>query len=182
MRLFVGIEFPAYIIDALAVVQGELRSNCQRGRFKRRENFHLTLKFLGEVATADVPLLAPPLNEVAAGFGPLCLELGRLGQFGGNDTIRVVWVDVAGDSGPLKALQQQVEEVLAPLGFRPENRPWRPHITLAQDVVAVAGAPPWAAYKIDRTAFPVTEFAVILSEEVDRRRVYTPISRFPLGK
>jgi 2'-5' RNA ligase len=182
MRLFVGIEFPAKIIDALAAVQGELRAHCERGRFKRRENFHLTLKFLGEVAAGDLSLLTGPLAKVAAGFDPFRLQLGRLGQFGGGGAIRVAWVDVAGDTEPLKSLQGQVEEVLATLGFQLENRPWRPHITLAQDVVLAAGAPSWAAYKIDRTAFSVAEFAVILSEEIDRRRVYTPIHRFPLKK
>lgn len=92
MRLFVGIEFPANIIEALVAVQGELRGNCERGRFKRRENFHLTLKFLGEVAAGDAPLLAGPLAAVAAGCGPFRLQLGRLGQFGGGGAVRVVWM------------------------------------------------------------------------------------------
>lgn len=182
MRLFIGIEFPANIKSAMEAIQGELRANCERGRFKRRENFHLTLKFLGEVTAGDAGLLPGPLAAVAAGFRPFRLELGRLGQFGGGNTIRVVWADVGGETEPLIVLQRQIEEALAPLGFRPENRPWRPHITLAQDIIPAAGAPPWAAYKIDRTPFIVTEFAIILSEEVDRRRVYTPIHSFLLEK
>lgn len=180
MRLFVGIEFPENIIAALEKVQAGLRGHSERGRFKRRENFHLTLKFLGEVPAAESGRLTAPLAAVAAAARPFSLALGRLGQFGTGSPVRTVWVDVAGDLGPLAALQRAVEQSLVPLGFPAEGRPWRPHITLAQDVTLAAGAPPWGTYAVDRTPFAVSEFALILSEERDRRRVYTPIKRFAL--
>lgn len=180
MRLFIGIEFPERVIAALTAVQGELRANSQRGRFKRRENFHLTLKFLGEVPAADVPLLTAPLATVAAAVSPFAIGLGRVGQFGSGSPVRTVWVDASGDLERLQDLQGRVEQALAPLGFPAERRPWRPHITLAQDVVPAPAAPPWSAYRVDKKPFTVTEYALILSEESDRRRVYTPIARFPL--
>ena len=89
-------------------------------------------------------------------------------------------MDAVGDLGRLQDLQGGVEQALVPLGFPAERRPWRPHVTLAQDVVPVPAAPPWSAYKVDNRPFTVTEYALILSEEIDRRRVYTPIARFPL--
>jgi 2'-5' RNA ligase len=180
MRLFIGIEFPEKTVAVLAAVQAELRGHSQRGRFKRRENFHLTLKFLGEVPSSDVPLLAPPLAAVAAAEAPFAIRLGRLGQFGAGSPIRTVWADVAGDLGRLQSLQGKVEQALVPAGFPAERRPWRPHVTLAQDVALAPGAPPWSAYRVDGTRFTVREYALILSEEIDRRRVYTPIARFPL--
>ncbi len=180
MRLFVGIEFPEKIVAALAAVQAELRGHSQRGRFKRRENFHLTLKFLGEVPAADVPLLTPPLAAVAAAAAPFVIGLGRVGQFGSGSPVRTVWADVAGDLERLQSLQGKVEQALVPAGFPAERRPWRPHVTLAQDLVLAPGAPPWGVYKADVTRFTVQEYALILSEEIDRRRVYTPIARFPL--
>ena len=180
MRLFVGIELPEEAIAALAAVQAELRGNSRRGRFKRRENFHITLKFLGEVPAADVPLLGPPLAAGAAAGGTFAIGLGKLGQFGGGVPVRTVWVDVAGETEALAALQGRVEQGLAGCGFPREQRAWRPHITLAQDVVLLPGAPLWGAYRVDGKPFTVREFALILSEEVDRRRVYTPIERFAL--
>jgi 2'-5' RNA ligase len=180
MRLFVGIEFPEKVIAALSAVQAELRANSQRGRFKRRENFHLTLKFLGEVPAADVALLTAPLAAVATAVGPFVLRLGRVGRFGSGSPVRTVWVDVAGDRARLRDLQGRVEQVLGSLGFPAERRPWRPHVTIAQDVVPVPAAPPWSVYEVDDSPFTVAEYALILSEEIDRRRVYTPIARFPL--
>ena len=180
MRLFIGIEFPERVIAALAAAQSELRGNSVRGRFKRRENFHLTLKFLGEVPSADVALLTAPLTAVAAAAGPFAIGLGKVGQFGSGSPVRTVWVDAAGDLGRLQDLQGRVEQALVPLGFPAERRPWRPHVTLAQDVVPVPAAPPWSAYQVDDRPFTVTEYALILSEEIDHRRLYTPIARFPL--
>jgi 2''-5'' RNA ligase len=180
MRLFIGIEFPEPVIAALSAAQAQLRADCERGRFKRWENFHLTLKFLGEVPAAGVPRLIPPLAAVAAGIGPFSVGLGRLGRFGAGVPVRTVWADVAGDLERLAALQRRVETALVPCGFPAERRPWRPHITLAQDVVPAAAAPSWSAYRLDRTPFVVNEYALILSEARDRRRVYTPLERFSL--
>ena len=48
MRLFIAIEFPDPILNAIVAIQRELRGKVQKGRFKQSGNFHLTLKFLGE--------------------------------------------------------------------------------------------------------------------------------------
>jgi 2'-5' RNA ligase len=91
-------------------------------------------------------------------------------------------VDVGGDTAQIFALQAAVEAILAGAGFPRENRPWRPHITLAQDVILKPGAPSWHTYNMAAGSFAVEEFALVLSEERDRRRVYTPINRFILGR
>lgn len=125
-------------------------------------------------------MLTPPLAAVAQAVSPFAIGPGKVGQFGSGSPIRTVWADVAGDLASLQELQGRVEQAVAPLGFPAERRPWRPHVTLAQDVVPAPAAPPWSAYKVDKKPFTVTEYALILSEESDRRRVYTPIARFPL--
>ncbi|MDR3591479.1 MAG: RNA 2',3'-cyclic phosphodiesterase [Negativicutes bacterium] len=181
MRLFIGIEFPPQVLTALADCQGKLRATTKRGRFKRQENFHLTLKFLGEVADDRVGAFAGPLSEVAGTAQPFSLRLGRLGRFGSGSPVRVVWVDVAGDTEALSELQARVAQAAAGLGFAPENRPWRPHITLAQDVEPAGESLALAEELIAPAAFRVSEFALVLSEERDRRRIYTPIQRFVLG-
>ena len=179
MRLFIGIEFPPTVAAALAKCQNDLRQRAERGRFKRQENFHLTLQFLGEVPADEAERISQTLKGVGGG-GPLTLQLGQLGQFGHGSPIRVVWVDVAGDTERLKTLQEKVQQELANIGFPPERRPWRPHITLAQDVAFTGGTPAWNEFPVDPAPFTVTEFDLILSEEIERRRVYTPIHRFPL--
>lgn len=182
MRLFVGVEFPGPVLAALTQCQDVLRGYTQKGRFKHPDNFHITLKFLGEVPDGDIGKLAERLESVADGLTLFTLSLGRLGQFGGHSPIRVVWLDVAGEVKKLHSLQAQVERAMGQVGFSPEDPPWRPHITLAQDVVMAAGAPAWNGIAVPPASLIVDEFALILSEERDRRRVYTPIRRFVLGR
>ncbi|HMM20225.1 MAG TPA: RNA 2',3'-cyclic phosphodiesterase [Selenomonadales bacterium] len=179
MRLFVGIEFPPAAEAALAKCQDDLRRRAERGRFKSRENFHLTLQFLGEVPEDGIARLRQALKE-AAGGGPFTLRLGRLGQFGQDNPVRVVWVDVGGDAERLQALQARVRQVLAGAGFPAERRRWQPHITLAQDVLFAGKTPAWSEIPVDPVPFAVTEFTLLLSEERERRRVYTPLYRFSL--
>lgn len=179
MRLFVGIEFPTRILEGLALCQEAVRAKAAKGRFKRRENFHLTLKFLGEVATDRLPELQKVLGAIRE--PRFSLHLGHLGQFGGGNPVRVVWVDVAGDMAQMIRLQQRVEAGLGPIGFAAESRPWRPHITLAQDVVFAGEKPDWNKVAVPQDLFVAEEFALILSEEVERRREYTPIQRIPLA-
>jgi len=181
MRLFIGIEFPPQVLAALVDCQNRLRTSAKSGRFKRQENFHLTLKFLGEVTADRVGDFTGPLTGIAQQNHPFSLRLGWMGQFGNNNPIRVVWVDVAGETEALHILQTKVEQVTVDLGFEPEIRRWRPHITLAQDVEPAGDGLSWPEDLLDPAAFTVTEFALILSKEQDRRRIYTPIQRFALG-
>jgi len=180
MRLFVGIDFPETTVAALAEFQSELRRQTCTGRFKRQENFHLTLKFLGETAEESLDRLTDALSRVAATHAPFRLGLGDIGQFGNGPTVRVVWVGLKGDLDRLKALQAGVETAAARVGFAPEDRPYRPHITVAQDVVfSDAG---WRA-RLKPTwpdEFAVTEFSLILSTQEYGRRVYIPLHIFKL--
>jgi 2'-5' RNA ligase len=137
------------------------------------------LKFIGEVDKSRVPGLAAVLTNVARSLGPFSLKLGRLGKFNKGNAIRVVWLGVGGDCEQLAKLQTQIEGGLATLGITPEARQWRPHVTLAQDVEFVADDV-FNSCLAESGAFDVGEFALVLSEERDRRRVYTPLYRFAL--
>lgn len=179
MRLFVAIEFPEEIINSLTAVQQKIRGNVERGRFKRSENFHLTLKFLGETPAAAVDRLGEQLRLAGKGKGEFSLRLGELGVFGARPPIRVIWQGLSGDTDRLDALQQSVETACCKAGFARDKRPYSPHITLAQEVTPLPGKsylPP------DPPApeFTVREFALVLSEEKDRKRLYTPLRIFSL--
>jgi 2'-5' RNA ligase len=179
MRLFVAVEFPAAILAALAALQREIRGKVERGRFKRSENFHLTLKFLGETPSETVDRLVERLSEAAKNQKEFSLRLGEVGIFGPRPPIRVIWQGLAGDTDRLGSLQKAVEVECAAIGFAPEKRPYSPHITLAQDVIPLPGK----TYLPENGAalpFTVREFALVLSEERDRKRIYTLLHCFPL--
>jgi 2'-5' RNA ligase len=97
-------------------------------RITRRDQWHLTLQFLGNRAE---------LEPVASALGGLAMRPGavRLGDFGGfpkERRARVLWLGVL-DGGPFLAqLVAAVGALLGSLGYPPEDREYHPHLTLAR--------------------------------------------------
>lgn len=132
LRLFVAIELPGSVREALGRLQHELqRRGMERLRWVRPEGIHLTLKFLGATPVERLPAISDVLAGVAAETPPHQLVIGRPGTFGGSRP-RVVWVDLSGDIEAATAVQNRIETALDGLGFARESRRWSPHLTLAR--------------------------------------------------
>jgi 2'-5' RNA ligase len=182
MRLFVGIEFDGVTKSEIARVCNELKTLCVRGRWKREDNFHLTLKFLGWVLPEKLPAIKSALAEAAGGTSPFQLKVGKLGVFKGKDTIRVLWLGLDGDISVLNELQSRVENGMHGAGFEKEARKYSPHITLAQDVLSDRTFKELSE-SITLEEIPpieVKDIVLFKSEQVAGKRVYTPVSRFAL--
>ena len=131
MRLFVALNLPPPVREALWKATAPLRDLDLPVKWVRGEAVHLTLKFLGDVADEREPELAAALTSAAAGASTLSLALGGFGVFPDFRRPRVVWVGIAPEPG-LEILQHRVEQEFAPLGFPSEARPFRPHVTLGR--------------------------------------------------
>jgi 2'-5' RNA ligase len=140
-RLFVAIELPEGVRDALRGAIGLLQRNGLAAglRWVRPEGIHLTLKFLGATEEPRVPAIADALRGALAGAPAFGLRPDGFGTFPelrrdqrGGRNLRVVWVGVAGDTAALGALAARVEGALAALGYPQETQPYRAHLTLAR--------------------------------------------------
>lgn len=133
-RLFTAVELPQELRAQLSALITQLSAALPRGsvRWVRADGIHLTLKFYGEVATDQVPGLQAALTRAADSAAPMALELKELGTFPGPARPRVIWVGVKGEVEKLNALQRAVEEASTPLGFEPEARGFKPHLTLGR--------------------------------------------------
>jgi len=131
-RLFVAVHLGEDVRRSLERLQAELRALSPRSRWVPPENALLTLAFLGSVEEALVPRLSEAVGAVAAGAAPFGLEVLGGGAFGSSRRPRVLWAGVEGDLPALSALHRRTEEALQPLGYRPEAREYRPHLTLAR--------------------------------------------------
>ena len=101
-------------------------------RWIRAEGVHVTLKFLGEVPVKKLPSVKLAIQEAVVGHSPFELEFSNIGTFGGREGLRIMWVGIAGDVLRLEALVRAVNAALAVVGFEPERRPFRPHLTLGR--------------------------------------------------
>jgi RNA 2',3'-cyclic 3'-phosphodiesterase len=131
VRLFVALNLPPALKQALWEATAPLRDGATRVTWVRPEGIHLTLKFLGEVPEERALELTAPLARAARGARALTLALEGFGVFPDLHRPRIVWVGIAPDPA-LEILQHRVEQEFAPLGFPTEGRPFRPHATLGR--------------------------------------------------
>lgn len=124
MRLFTAVEIPAGIGQEL----DRLKGGVPNARWIDRENFHLTLCFIGEVDSRRAHDIDAALADIfRPGFE---LRLEGVGAFGG-DKPRALWAGV-GKEPALFDLQAEIAWVLTRVGARPDGRKFVPHVTLAR--------------------------------------------------
>lgn len=124
LRLFVGLELP----DDLRRHLAQLQSGLANAKWVAPENFHLTLRFIGNVPEDQYEPIALALGAIdAAAFS---LTLKGLGHFG-NKLPRALWADVI-TCPALIHLAEKVEIALQRAGLTPEQRKFTPHVTLAR--------------------------------------------------
>ncbi|HET6393905.1 MAG TPA: RNA 2',3'-cyclic phosphodiesterase [Blastococcus sp.] len=127
MRLFVALVPPARARAELAAAVRELPPH-PRLRWTRPEQWHLTLAFLAEVDDRTRGQLVERLGRVAHRHPPLELSLAGGGRFGAH----VLWTRVDGDRAALRRLVDAVRAAARRCGLPSEQRPYRPHLTLAR--------------------------------------------------
>jgi 2'-5' RNA ligase len=133
VRLFVACEVPDDVRETIGETIETLRKKSgQAVRWIRPDGVHVTLKFLGEVPTKKLPAVKLAIQEAVVGHAPFELEFSNIGTFGGREGLRLMWVGIAGDVLRLEALVRAVNAALAVVGFEPERRPFRPHLTLGR--------------------------------------------------
>lgn len=126
MRCFVALDLSREAKEELRMVQADLLD--ENIKCSKTKEFHLTLKFMGEVEDGKAEDIADALKNVK--LNPFTLTLSRLGVFPSPEYIRVVWVGLAGDD-ELKRLYEDIEEVLRPFNFR-DDFDFNPHLTIAR--------------------------------------------------
>jgi 2'-5' RNA ligase len=128
MRLFVAVTPPPDALDELRSATAEMRAAHPQLRWTRPDQWHLTLAFLGEVGDEARADLTRGLAGTAARHPPMRLALHGAGRFGD----RVLWTRVAGDLEALRGLAASVRAASGRAGIDVEDRPYRPHLTLAR--------------------------------------------------
>jgi RNA 2',3'-cyclic 3'-phosphodiesterase len=123
LRLFAAIALPDEIAAALLPLQRAVPG----AKWSPRENFHVTLRFMGAVdePTAEELDMALARAQVA----PFALRLGRAGFFGGTQP-HALFVHADGGD-PLSVLRGRAERACRDCGLEPDRRAYTPHATLA---------------------------------------------------
>lgn len=146
-RLFIAVPVPDDIKGGIADWCREHKPELSFQKWVYSGDYHITLQFLGDVEVSRLQELSFALEAGVRGTSTFELGLADIGTFGQKEHPRVLWVGINGEMDRLHGLYKQVTEVMQPLGFKPEERPYNPHVTLArryaeQKTFAQPAAPP----------------------------------------
>jgi 2'-5' RNA ligase len=176
LRLFVGIEFPPELKLRLSL----LSTGMPGARWVDAGNFHLTLRFIGEVGRDVAADIDEALGRLRA--RRFTLQLAGVGIFGG-DKPRQLWVGVEREP-ELVSLRGKIEQALIRIGLDPEPRKFVPHVTLARlrdPALDELGDFLAANARFRAAPLPVEHFSLIASFPTKAGSIYEDQADYPLS-
>lgn len=186
VRTFVAIETSPEVQTRAGDLIRVLAAAPAKVKWGEPAQLHFTLKFLGDIDLVDVPQICEAVKRAVAGLPPFEVEARGAGAFPNADRPRTIWLGTGRGAEPMVEVHAAVEQQLAPLGFRREQRRYRPHLTVGR----VRGGPQGIAelgqllalhadYKAGIVA--VDEVVVFSSELTRTGPIYEPLSTIPLA-
>ena len=131
MRLTIGLNFPKKQRASIHRSCRALREEGLPVRWLEPDDFHVTMKFLGEIRRDQVASIEERVAKVAAATKSFTTEFAGFGAFPTIRRPEVLWLGVSANA-ELRCLKQDLEWNLGDLGFGAETRSFHPHVTLGR--------------------------------------------------
>lgn len=143
-RLFVAVPLPPDAAAAVASIVDEVRgqglpSGMHDVRWVRLDGLHLTLRFLGPTPDARIESTMAAVHAAAALAAPLRLTIAGSGTFPPGPRPRTLWLGLTDGASDVARLAAFVNQAMIGAGWPADDRPFRPHLTLARSDGMAAG-------------------------------------------
>lgn len=133
LRSFIAIELEEEIREKIARLEEQLKRDSQADvKWVKKENLHLTLKFLGNISLLSLNDVYKEIKSAVAQQSPFEIDFKELGAFPSLKAPRVIWLGVDKGREEVKKLSSLIEEGLSKLGFEREGKEFRAHLTLGR--------------------------------------------------
>ena len=183
-RAFIAIDLPESIKSFLSEAQEALKLYGFRVKWVRPQNIHLTLKFLGDTATADTDKIAEAMTLAAKNCPIVSLSVKGVGVFPNVRRPRVIWAGLNGQIEALANFQQTLDAHLADLGFARDTRAFKSHLTLGRVKGKIASDRMLAAIdklkEFESESFETHQVILFKSELRPSGAVYTRVQAIAL--
>ena len=178
LRAFLALDLDEPARERLRDLMQRLQREVHGVRWVRGEGLHVTLRFLGWTDAATAARLADGVEPVARACAPGDAPLGPLGLFPERGRPRVLWVAL-GLPERMLAVQRACEEAARHQGFDPEERAFKPHLTLGRWKDRVPRPP---LPQVDLGTARIAQLTLYRSQLSPAGSVYTPLRVLPLGR
>jgi 2'-5' RNA ligase len=185
-RLFVAIPVPEDVKATIRRTQAAIRQRISGEgiRWTRPDQFHLTLKFLGDIPSASISILGDALLATAVGFSPLPLAARGLGFFPGARAPRVIWAGIKDPGDQLADLHRGLERACVRFRTEAPESDFHAHVTLARIKRPLPGLPDvldaWQCQ--DFGTWTATHAELIRSHLSGNGPTYTTLAKLPLSR
>lgn len=132
LRLFWAVNLPHSLKQKLFGIQSRLREVPADVKWVEQQNFHLTVKFLGDVNPSKTNEIIKSVREAVSGLGDFELEIAGLGFFPNSQRPKVIWAGVHGEVRKFQELYYRVEKSMDFIGHPSDSKRFSPHLTLGR--------------------------------------------------
>jgi 2'-5' RNA ligase len=132
IRSFLAFELPDDIKTIVARVSGEIRKTSLDVRWVRPQFIHLTVVFMGDIESEQIPSMGESLGAVCSRHSPFTIFLKPMGCFPNIRNPRVIWLGIDGDLERMSRFRDDLLHALSSFGIKEEERAFRPHLTLGR--------------------------------------------------
>lgn len=132
MRAFIAIHPSRKIIDHLEDLRFKLEKDLPESAVRWSDQWHLTTQFLGNIDDTSVGDFGAAIRNACSATKPFTLSCAGIGCFPSAHQPRVIWAGLGGEVEPLQNLKAALDKALEPFNYVPENRVFKPHLTIAR--------------------------------------------------
>jgi len=172
LRSFIAAFLPEEIKDALFCYVRSFRGSVQGIKWERREKFHVTIRFLGDVQESRLEDISKDIDSMVHGLGHIETKLGGLCVFPSSKNPRVLALGLATNER-FQSLFYKVQNAVIKNGFDMEKRKFIPHVTIGRvrgNFGGVTKIP-----KLDGIEFSITSIGIVKSELGPQGSSYTTL-------
>lgn len=131
-RSFIAFDFPEEIKERVfGLYQPLFRKFTPYLRWTKKENLHMTVKFLGDITDEQIRQVSKILSDLKKPGDRYDIALSSFGTFPPERQPRILWIGLS-ENERLRCLVRELEDRMAGLGFERERREFVSHITVAR--------------------------------------------------
>ncbi len=186
IRTFIAVEVSPAALRRAADLIERLQASDVQVKWVNPSNMHLTLKFLGDVAEAELPAVCRAVDQAATPLQPFEISLVGAGAFPDLRRPRTVWIGVDRGADALCRLQAALDKSLKKLGFPKERRRFHPHLTIGRirqspAAASLLGERIRELEQFDAAGATIDSVVVFASHLAKTGPTYEVLSRAPLA-
>lgn len=174
MRIFLAIEFTEEIKEYLYEIQQIVKKHSTKGSFTAKENFHLTLRFIGEVKENELNKLKEAIDYISLNQENFKIVFNEIGEFPRRNK-KIIWIGLQPNKS-LDLLHSNLEDRLEIYGYQKEERRFVPHITLGREIILTEGFNKIEKLiQVHKKEMTVNKISIMESTRKNGQLTYAPI-------